>query len=392
MFQNLTVIELSSVLAGPSVGQFFAELGAGVIKVENLTTFGDVTRTWKSAGEQTDDRSAYFCCVNWGKRSLAIDLNSSEGKKIIKDLIATADIVLASYKKGDAEKFEVDYNTLSSINPGLIYGQITGYGEDDSRVGYDAIIQAESGFMFMNGEPGGASLKMPVALVDILAGHHLKEGLLLAMLEKANTGKGKLVSVSLIQSAVASLANQASNWLVGKKSPQKQGSLHPNIAPYGDVFKTSDDKEILLAVGSDRQFQALCEALDMETLRHDPRFESNQLRVSNRGALNQVLKDSFSKISSNDILPVLHARKIPAGIIQTIQEALLMPEAREMFLEKDGLIGLRTFVGLPADPQRSFIHILPPPHFGEHTAEILIENVHLEPSQVHFLRDKGVIN
>jgi len=392
MFQNLTVIELSSVLAGPSVGQFFAELGAGVIKVENLTTFGDVTRTWKSAGEQTDDRSAYFCCVNWGKRSLAIDLNSSEGKKIIKDLVATADIVLVSYKKGDAEKFEVDYGTLSSIKPGLIYGQITGYGQDDSRVGYDAIIQAESGFMFMNGEPGGASLKMPVALVDILAGHHLKEGLLLAMLEKVNTGKGKLVSVSLIQSAVASLANQASNWLIGKKLPQKQGSLHPNIAPYGDVFKTSDDKEILLAVGSDRQFQALCQALDLETLRHDPRFESNHLRVSNRVVLNQFLKDSFSKISSHEILPVLHARKIPAGIIQTIQEALGMPEVNKMFLEQNGLVGLRTFVGLSQNTHDVSIHILPPPHFGEHTAEILIENLHLEPSQVHFLRDKGVIN
>jgi len=391
MVQDLTVIELSSVLAGPSVGQFFAELGADVIKVENITTLGDVTRTWKGVGEQTDDRSAYFCCVNWGKRSLAIDLSSSEGKKIIKDLVAGADIILTSYKKGDAEKFEVDYNTLSSINPGLIYGQITGYGQDDSRVGYDAIVQAESGFMSINGEPGSASLKMPVALIDILAGHHLKEGLLLALLEKANTGKGKLVSVSLIQSAVASLANQASNWLVGKKIPRKQGSLHPNIAPYGDVFKTSDGKEILLAIGSDRQFLELCDALGLAVLGSDLRFESNQLRVSNRAVLNQYLKDSFSKISSNEILPALHSRKIPVGIIQTVQEALDMPHVSNMFLEHDGLVGLRTFVADYFNPGVS-IHILPPPHFGEHTAEILIQKLHLEPSQVHFLRDKGVIN
>lgn len=391
MLQNLLVVELSSVLAGPSVGQFFAELGANVIKVENLKTFGDVTRTWKSDAEQTDDRSAYFCSVNWGKRSLAIDLSSSEGKKIIKDLAAMADIVLASYKKGDAEKFEVDYETLSKINPELIYGQITGYGDDSPRVGYDAIIQAESGFMFMNGEPGGASLKMPVALIDILAGHQLKEGLLLGMLEKTTTGKGKLVSVSLIQSAIASLANQGSNWLVGKKLPQKHGSLHPNIAPYGDVFATNDGKKILLAVGSDRQFQDLCDVLDLPLLPNDARFESNQLRVTNRRILNQLLNEAFSKTSSEEILPVFHARKIPAGIIQNVQEALAMPEVNAMFLEQDGLLGLRTFVAQTPD-DRLATHILPPPHFGEHTVEILLQNLHLEPSQVHFLRDKGIIN
>ena len=139
--------------------------------------------------------------------------------------------MIASYKPGDAEKLGVDYRTLSRQNPGLIYGQITGYGADNPRVGYDAIIQAESGFMFMNGEPGGRSLKMPVALMDILAGHHLKEGLLLALLDKLQTGKGKLVEVSLIQAAVASLANQASNYLVAGQIPRKQGSAHPNIAP-----------------------------------------------------------------------------------------------------------------------------------------------------------------
>jgi len=391
MLQNLTVIELSSVLAGPSVGQFFAELGADVIKVENLKTFGDVTRTWKSAGEQTDDRSAYFCCVNWGKRSVALDLSSSEGKKIVKDLVATADIVLASYKKGDAEKFEVDYTTLSKINPAIIYGQITGYGDGNGRVGYDAIIQAESGFMFMNGEPGGASLKMPVALVDILAGHQLKEGLLLAMLEKTKSGKGKLVSISLIQSAVASLANQASNFLIAKKIPQKHGSSHPNIAPYGDVFKTKDEQEILVAVGSDRQFHDLCNALDLTSLRRDQRFDTNQLRVHNREVLNHILTKAFAKFLCRDILPALHAQKVPAGVIQNMQEALNVPEVEELFLEQDGLKGLRTFVGQPKEADIP-IHILPPPHFGEHTAEILIKNLHLEPSQVHFLRDKGVIN
>lgn len=220
---GIKVLELASVLAGPGVGQFFAELGANVIKVENLRTGGDVTRTWKAAGEPTDDRSAYFCAVNWGKRSIALDLSKKEGQKIVHELARQADIVIASYKPGDPEKLGVDYKSLSSVNNGLIYGQITGYGAENPKVGYDAIVQAESGFMYMNGEPGGRSLKMPVALVDVLAGHHLKEGLLLAMLQRQQTGAGRLVEVSLIQAAISSLANQATNWLVGKKILESTG-------------------------------------------------------------------------------------------------------------------------------------------------------------------------
>ncbi|HKZ37881.1 MAG TPA: CoA transferase, partial [Chryseolinea sp.] len=207
MFDDLKVLELASVLAGPSVGQFFAELGAEVIKVENIITAGDVTRTWRVTGEQTDDRSSYFCSVNWGKKSIAVNLNTPEGKKIIYALVKKSDIVIASFKPGDAAKLEVDYETLSALNPSLIYGQITGYGSGKPRVGYDAVIQAEAGFMFMNGEPGGPSLKMPVALMDILAAHHLKEGILLALLNKQRSGRGELVEVSLIQAAISSLAN-----------------------------------------------------------------------------------------------------------------------------------------------------------------------------------------
>src|SRR4051812_23217820 len=149
MLEDLKVLELASVLAGPGVGQFFAELGANVIKVENLRSGGDVTRTWRSAGEKTDDRSAYFCSINWGKKSIAIDLSNAEGQRIVQDLASKSDIVIASYKPGDAEKLKVDYKSLSAKNPGIIYGQVSGYGSENPRVGYDAIIQAEAGFMFM---------------------------------------------------------------------------------------------------------------------------------------------------------------------------------------------------------------------------------------------------
>ncbi|MBT1698204.1 CoA transferase [Fulvivirgaceae bacterium PWU4] len=363
------VLELASVLAGPAVGQFFAELGAEVIKVENLTAGGDVTRSWKSAGEKTDDRSAYFCAVNWGKRSIAIDLNTIEGKNIVQKLARRSDIVIASYKPGDAEKLGVDYKTLSQDHPDLIYGQISGYGAGNPRVGYDAIIQAETGFMFMNGEPGGPSLKMPVALVDVLAGHQLKEGLLLAMLERVKTGRGKLVEVSLIQAAAASLVNQASNWLVAHKLPQKQGSAHPNIAPYGEVFTTADGKELIMAVGSDQQFRALCKLLDLNEVAGDHRYSTNALRVENRKALAASLTARISTLSSQELMPKIHAAKIPAGIIQDMSQVFQMEEVKQLVLRGSGLQGVRTYVAhaSPDDP----VQLSAPPKLGEHTDEII---------------------
>lgn len=373
MFKELKVLELASVLAGPSVGQFFAELGAEVIKVENSKTGGDVTRTWKSAGEQTDDRSAYFCSVNWGKKSIALDLTSIEGKHIVQQLAAQSDIVIASYKPGDAEKLGVAYEQLITINQNLIYGQITGYGSNDARVGYDAVVQAEAGFMFMNGEPGGNSLKMPVALIDVLAGHQLKEGLLLALLNKERVGKGCLVEVSLLQTALASLANQSSNYLVAGKIPQKQGSAHPNIAPYGDVFVTQDKKEVLLAVGNDAQFKALCELLGSGQIGAMPQFASNEARVVNRALLQGLLQQTIGQWQSEALMPELHKRKIPAGIIQTIQQAFEMTPAKEIMMENSDRKGVKTFVAnfLTSDFQPLMATLTPPPHIGEHTQEVL---------------------
>ena len=387
-FKGVKVLELASVLAGPSVGQFFAELGADVIKVENLNSGGDVTRGWKSVGEKTDDRSAYFCSVNWGKRSIALNLATIEGKEIVQKLASKSEIVIASYKPGDAEKLGVDYQTLSKNNAGLIYGQVTGYGSGNRRVGYDAIIQAESGFMFMNGEPGGSSLKMPVALMDILAGHHMKEGLLLALLEKTISGSGKLVEVSLIQAAISSLANQATNYLVANKLPQKQGSAHPNIAPYGDVFITSDGKEILLAVGSDQQFANLCKILKINYLNDNHKFMTNAARVENREELKGILSQAFSKLESDKLLKDIHIAKIPASVIQNVKQALEMPEANELLLNFEGLKGLKTFA---VHPVKTSSHFLPPPHFGEHTREILQKFLNFSQERIDGLLQKQII-
>lgn len=378
MFAGLRVLELASVLAGPSVGQFFAELGAEVIKVENPRSGGDVTRSWKSAGEETDDRSAYFCCCNWGKKSVALDLGIVKDLELVKKLAKQTDIVIASYKPGDAEKLGVSYAQLKMINPKLIYGQITGYGTDDNRVGYDAVIQAESGFMDLNGEKEGTPVKMPVALIDVLAAHHLKEGLLLALLKREKTGEGSLVEVSLIQAALSSLVNQATNWLVAKKLPTRQGSAHPNIAPYGDSFLTKDGKRILLAVGSDRQFTDLVKmlgiedsVLDLGNWALEIKFLTNQQRVENRPELNKILAKAIAGLEAKELMGRINRLKIPAGLIQNMKEAFSANAATEILIGSGDLTGVKNFVGHLSSIESRNVGLLPPPHLGEHTEEIV---------------------
>jgi len=368
MFTSLKVLELASVLAGPSVGQFFAELGAEVIKIENPRTGGDVTRSWKATGEQTDDRSAYFCSCNWGKKSVVLDLTMPADREKVLQLAAQSDIIIASYKPGDAEKMGVGYDQIKALRPAIIYGLISGYGLDDDRVGYDAVIQAESGFMDLNGEYDGPPTKMPVALVDVLAAHQLKEGLLLALLRKQQSGEGSLVQVSLMDTALASLTNQATNWLVAGKVPRRQGSAHPNIAPYGDAFKTADGKRLLLAVGSDRQFETL-----MSILRLDPSdilwtaFKTNQQRVNSREALRKHLAEVIEKLPSGPLLQELNRQKVPAGLIQNVREAMDLALTSAIRLEADGIQAVRSFIASGHDR----LPLSPPPHFGEHTDEVL---------------------
>lgn len=369
MFTKLRVLELASVLAGPSVGQFFAELGADVIKVENPLTGGDVTRSWKTPGEKTDDRSAYFCCCNWGKKSVLLDLTKPGDREKVLKLATKSDIIIASYKPGDAEKLGVSYEQIKAVNPAVLYGSITGYGPNDERVGYDALIQAESGFMDLNGEPAGPPTKMPVALVDILAAHQLKEGLLVALLKKDRTGEGSLVEVSLMETALASLANQATNVLVGRTTPQRQGSAHPNIAPYGDVFITSDGKQLLLAVGSDRQFETLLKVLGVTTDDASwTHLRTNSERVKNRARMNTKLAHLISDKTGEDLVTALGKAKVPAGLIRSVGEALEDPLANPLRFHAQLVTGLRGFVAGGVDRAAK---LSPPPHLGEHTEEVL---------------------
>lgn len=331
-FKDLKIIELANVLAGPAVGMFFSELGANVIKIENKLTQGDVTRTWRLPKEKKNENSAYFSSVNYKKESLFVDFSLSSDKQKTYALIKKADIVVVNYKAGDDKKLGMDYETIKKINPKIIYAHISGFGANKKRTAYDLVLQAETGFMFMNGTPESGPVKMPVALIDLLAAHQCKEAILIALINKLKTKKGAYIHVSLKDAAIASLANQASNWLMAGHNPQRMGSLHPNIAPYGEIFTTADNKQITLAIGNDKQFQNLCKTLKTEKIAQSTDFSSNTMRIKNRNSLFQLLKQEIAKHHSKQLTSKLIKADVPVAIIKSVKEVFENTENKKLIL------------------------------------------------------------
>ena len=334
LFTDLKVVELAGVLAGPAVGMFFAELGATVLKVENPLNNGDITRSWRLESENKTAQSAYYSCVNYNKTIVWADLKNREDFEIILNHIASADVVISNFKPSSAEQLGLDAVTLRKKFPKLIYAQISGYGIADETPAFDVVLQAEAGFMFINGEAGGTPLKMPIALIDILAAHQLKEAILIALLQRSKTGLGATVHISLYNAALSSLANQATNYLMAGEIPQRIGSLHPNIAPYGETFYANDGKAIVLAIGNDKQFESLCKCLNLNNKLDLNLFETNALRVQNRVILAEILAEVFSKLDSATLLKQLKTNKIPCGAIRSMEEVLENETAQKLILSE----------------------------------------------------------
>ncbi len=340
-FADLKIIDLSTVLAGPSVGTFFAELGAQVLKIEHPKN-ADVTRSWKLASEDASESvSAYFSSVNYGKTYLSLDLKNEKDYATFIDHVQNADILLSNFKKGDDEKLNVTDEQLRSINPSLIIGKITGFGNESDRVAYDLILQAETGFMSMNGTSTSGPVKMPVALIDVLAAHHLKEGLLIALLQRNQSNEIKTVSVSLYDAAICSLANQASNYLMEQHIPQRIGSLHPNIAPYGEIFSTKSNDLVTFAIGSNQHFEKLCSFLRCEDLITDDRFKENKDRVKNRMQLFEYLQEKIKFLETEMLLQEMHQRFVPAGEIKNLQ-AVFQEQAAQNLIRTETINGKET--------------------------------------------------
>lgn len=322
---------------------FFAELGAEVIKIENKRTGGDVTRGWKLPTEDPNAPvSAYWASVNCGKQHHMLDLSDADDLEQAKGMVAQADVVISNFRPEAAKRMGLDAETLRRVHPRLIYAQLQAYPDPaDDRPAFDIVLQAETGFMSMTGEPGRSSVRMPVALIDLLAAHHLKQGILMALWQREKTGRGALVRASLFESAIASLANQATNWLMGGHLPGPMGSLHPNIAPYGDQFRCADGQVIVLAVGTEAHFQRLCTALGAPDLPEHAAYRSNALRVRHRDALTTLLQERFEAKDAASWLDLLYAAGVPAAPIRNLADVFELPEARALILESEE-DGMRT--------------------------------------------------
>lgn len=332
---ELTVLDLSSVLAAPSVGSFFAELGAKVIKIES-PHFPDVTRSWFTKQEDNTSISSYFASVNTFKSYLNIHLFQPEFRQDLEEYIRTASIVLLNFKPKDYSKFNLTPEEIWAINPTIIIGRISGFGQDSDRIAYDLVLQAESGFMALNGEPDGAPTKMPVALIDVLAAHHLKEGILLALLKQNTSKKGYLVDVSLYDAAICSLMNQASNYLMNNVIPTKTGSLHPNIAPYGELFYTKDKEPITFAIGTNAQFKELIELLQLPLNSFmNELLESNQNRLKNRVELKKILAEKIETVNFNELYSEALNRMIPIGWVRNLDQVFKDDKAKLLLIKEE---------------------------------------------------------
>ena len=344
---GLKVIELARILAGPWAGQTLADLGADVIKVESPA--GDDTRRWGPPfieRENGDQEAAYFHSCNRGKSSIVADFCNAQDLAEVKSLIAEADIVIENFKVGGLAKYQLDYDSVSTQNPGLIYCSITGFGQDGpyaNRAGYDFIIQGMSGIMDLTGASDGEPQKIGVALADIISGLYATIAIEAAVIERQQTGKGQHIDIALLDSMVAVLANQAMNYLASGAAPTRLGNAHPNIAPY-QVFPVADG-HFILAVGNDQQFARFCNIINRAEMATDERFSSNASRIENREALTALIEVETMKWSKHELLAQCETQSVPAGPINQLPEVFADPQvqARDLLLQMpSGLKGIAT--------------------------------------------------
>lgn len=333
-FKDMKVIELASVLAGPSAGMFFAELGAKVVKVENKPAGGDAVREWRLPGETKEGPSAYFCAVNYGKTYLPLDLKNQKDRAALNRHLTDADIVLSNFRQDTAAKLRLRYADITEVNPRVIHIGLDGFSSSD-KAAYDVVLQAETGWISMTGSDADHPAKLPVALIDILAGHQMKEAALLALIKRERSGKGSDIRVSLEKSSLAALANQATNYLMCGHVATPIGTLHPNIAPYGDSFITADGRRMVTAAGSDAQFEKLCAVLDIPDTAGDVRFKTNTERTKNRAALSAVLAAAFIKADAATWEEALSRAGVPCGTVRKLDEVLESGTAEDMRLEDE---------------------------------------------------------
>lgn len=393
--EGIKVLDLSRVLAGPWCTQLLADLGADVVKIERPGS-GDDTRHWGPPwlGEGNRRVAAYFLSCNRGKKSAAIDFAHPEGAALVRGLAEQADVVVENFKVGALERFGLDAASLRMLNPRIVCASITGFGQDGpyaDRAGYDFMIQAMGGLMSItglpDGEPGGGPLRVGVAVADLFTGMYTAVAILSALYRRERSGEGAHIDMALLDSQLAMLANQASNFLVSGEDPPRQGNTHPNIVPY-QPFDASD-RPLVIAVGNDRQFAKLAELAGHPEWMSDPRFSTNAARVANRPEMVRLIGQAIAKKSATHWFEMFKAAGIPAGPINRISEALADVQAQHRQM-------IRTIAGIPIvgspvriDGSRADSD-LPPPALGEHTSHVLA-SLGVNPGEIDRLRAAKVV-
>lgn len=400
---HLTVLDLSRVMAGPWAGQLLADMGANVIKVERPGV-GDDTRGWgppflKSEDGSETRESGYYLSVNRGKRSLTLSIEKPAGQAIVKKLAARADILLENFKVGTLARYGLGYDDLKAINPRLIYCSITGFGQDGPcapKVAYDFLIQAMGGLMSITGEadgrPGAGPQKVGIPILDLMTGMYGAVSVLAALANREQTGRGDFIDLAMLDVQTAVLANQAMNYLLSGRTPQRQGNRHPNIMPQ-DVFKCADG-DVVLAVGNDGQYAKMCQALGRPELATDPRYARNADRVRHKDELMPLIAQIFAGWKRSDLVEAMERVGVPCGPINSVAEVFEEPQVKHRGMRFDlphPSSGQVPQVKNPINFKDAHLRYeRAPPLLGQHSDEILRE-IGLSDGEIADLRGSGVV-
>jgi crotonobetainyl-CoA:carnitine CoA-transferase CaiB-like acyl-CoA transferase len=390
---NIKVLDLSRILAGPFSTQILSDMGAEVWKIES--PWGDDTRSW--GPPFIGDESAYYLSANRGKKSLIVNLRDEEGQKIIKNLAKEADIFVENFKVGNLKRFGLDYESISKINPRIIYSSITGFGQTGPRApepGYDAALQGMTGIMSVTGESDGNPTKVGASWIDIMTGLTSTIGILAALNERNISGKGQYIDVSLFDVGIASMANIAQSYLVTGTSPERIGNAHPQIVPYQDF--TASDGNFMIAANNEDQFSRLCKVVGEPNLPQKSKFQDNAARVKNRSELETILNNKFIEFPKSHWIEALQNAGLTVSPINTLKEVFEDEQAKarnSIWNIEHSSIGNIQVLGsalqhlsrTPAEPQG------PPPLLGEHTVEIMKNVLKLDDNKIKDLLENKTI-